>query len=364
MILAIANEFRIYTGRRDILSLTILCDNSLKGCEWVGELRSLDGHLVSCGFTLLPCPNKCCKDRKCMELLRKDLEKHLVEECPRRQYSCPHCQEVGEYQERTTTHLEECPMKEVPCPKRQCMLLIPRCDLSKHRLECPFEEVFCKYKSIGCEEKILRKDLERHERDTQQHLQVAIDTVHLQQSILAHLQAKCAPVTYKFTKYAHHKAANDRVYSPSFYTSRGGYRMCISVDANGTEEGTGTHISVYAYLEKGENDSLLPWPFTGKVTVELLNQLDDRKHHSRTIKFLSDRQSTQGVVDNERYTEGWGRSCYISHSDLGHNPAKNRQYLKDDCLYFRISVDARSSSKPWLIRKMMTNSVASFDYNE
>ena len=29
--------------------------------------------------------------------------------------------------------------------------------------------------------------------------------------------------------------------------------------------------------------------------------------------------------------------------------SKNRQYLKDNCLYFRISVDAMKSSKAWLI---------------
>ena len=287
-----------------------------------------------------------------MKFLRIVLEKHAREECPRRQYSCPHCQEVGEYQERTTTHLEECPMKEVPCPKRQCIRLIPRCDLSNHRLECPFEEVCCKYKIIGCKEKILRKDLEQHERDTQQHLQAAIDTVHQQQSTLAQLQAKKALVTYKFTEYAHYKAAYDTVYSPPFCTSRGGYKMRISVHVSGTSEAGGAHdhISVYAYLEKGENDNLLPWPFTGEVTVELLNQLDDRNHHSKTITFLPDRQSSQRVND-KRLSRGWGIPRYISHSDLGHDPAKNCQYLKDDCLYFRISVDAAGSTKPWLIQQ-------------
>ena len=337
-----------YTGKRDILSLAILCDNSLKGCEWVGELRSLDGHLASCGLALQPCPNRCKKAGKVVELLRKDLEKHLREVCPRRQYSCPHCQEVGEYQERTTTHLEECPMMAVPCPKRRCIRLIPRCDLSKHRLECPYEKVICKYRTIGCRKKVLRKDLNQHEKNIKQHLQVAIDTIHQQQSILAQLRAKRAPITYKFTHYAHHKAANDTFYSPAFYTSHGGYRMCISVDVNGSREVKGAYISVYTYLMKGENDNLLPWPFTGKIIIELLNQLDDNNHHSKSITFLPDRQYRQQVND-QRLTSDWGIPCYISHSDLGHNPAKNCQYLKDDCLYFRISVDAEGSAKPWLI---------------
>jgi hypothetical protein len=83
------------TGQRNILSLSILCDNSSNGCEWIGELCSLDKHLASCGFTLLPCPNKCLTSNKLVQLLRKDMERHTKEECPKRQYECPHCREAG-----------------------------------------------------------------------------------------------------------------------------------------------------------------------------------------------------------------------------------------------------------------------------
>ena len=94
-----------------------------------------------------------------VQLLRKDIGKRTKEECPRRQYECPHCKELGEYKERTTIHLEQCPMKEVPCPKRKCKTRIARCDLSKHRQECLFEKIPCKYAIIGCKEEVIRKDL-------------------------------------------------------------------------------------------------------------------------------------------------------------------------------------------------------------
>jgi TNF receptor-associated factor 4 len=126
--------------------------------------------------------------------------------------------------------------------------------------------------------------------------------------------------------------------------------MCIHVEANGCGDGENTHnISMFAYIMKGENDEYLPWPFTGKVTIELLNQLEDRNHHSRSIKFNSDGKASQRVVNEEKRGPGWGIAKYISHSDLGYNSAKNCQYLKDDSLHFKISVDAQSSSTPWLI---------------
>ena len=285
-------------------------------------------------------------------MLRKDLEKHTTKECPRRQYECPHCQEAGEYWERTTEHLDECPMVEVPCPKRRCETHLMRRDLLKHRKECLFEKVPCKFSIIGCEEEIERKDLAEHEGDTQQHLQLAVETVQQQQIKIGNMQAQYRemPMPYKFTNFNQHKTADDRIYSPAFYTSPKGYKMCISVNANGVGEGENTHVSVYVYFMKGENDDYLPWPFSGKVTVELLNQLEDKNHHSMSMRFTSDNNSSHQVVDKEISSLGWGWVKYISHSDLGHHRAKNRQYLKDDRLHFKIIVNAESSSfTPWLI---------------
>ena len=349
--------FHFIIGQRNILSLTVLCDNSSDRCEWVGKLRYLDNHLASCDYTRLPCPNECHTGKKVVQLCRKDLEKHTKEECPRRQYECPHCQEAGEFKERTTTHLKECPMKEVPCPKRRCNTRLPRRDLPKHRLKCLFEKVPCKFSLIGCNEEVLRKDLKQHEGDSQLHLQLAIEIVNQQQitirnqdNMLTQLKAREMPIKYKFTDYDHHKTADDTIHSPGFYTSPGGYKMCISVDASGKYgEDKGTYVSVYVYLMKGENDDHLPWPFTGRVTVELLNQLEDRNHYLKTIMFIPDEPSSQRVVKKEKSCSGWGHRRYISHSELGFHPAKNRQYLKNDCLYFRISVDAKRSSTPWLV---------------
>ena len=251
----------------------------------------------------------------------------------------------------TTKHLSKCTMLEVPCPKRRCKTRILRRDLPQHREECLFEKVSCKYSTIGCDKEVERKDLEEHEGDTGQHLQLALDTVHQQQITIRDMQAQSRkmPITYKLTNFNQHKTDDDIVYNPAFYTSPKGYKMCISVYANGDGDGEDTHVSVFAYLMKGENDDFLQWPFTGKVTLKLLNQLEDKNHHSKTAIFPSDRNSSKRVVNEERSDFGWGWSKYISHSDLDHNTTKNCQYLKDDRLFFKISVIAESSPTPWLI---------------
>ena len=242
-------------------------------------------------------------------------------------------------------------MVKVACPNRGCKTYSIRSDLPNHRKECPFEKVPCKYSTIGCTEVVERKDLKEHERDSQRHLQLAVDTVHQLQTKVGNMQAQSReiPVLYKFISFNQHKTLRDTIYSPAFYTSPTGYKMCIGVYANGNGGGKDTHISVFTFLMKGENDDYLPWPFTGKVTVELLNQLEDKNHHSLSIRFNSDSDTNQRVVDKERSGTGWGWQKYISHSDLGQNTGKNSQYLKDDRLHFKISVDAKSSSTPWLI---------------
>lgn len=345
----------------------------------MGELRSLDEHLASCGLAILPCPNEChTEGDKIVGLFRKDVEKHTKEECPRRQFECPHCHEAGEYQERTTEHLKECPQVKIPCPNHGCQIHVERCNLSKHHKECLFEKVSCKYTDIGCKEKVLRKDLEKHEKDCLQHFQPLINTVCQQQhtirklenttteqqikiceleSKVAHLHVQLSQLSrqvpmkymYKFKHYQEHKDKNEVVYSPPFYTSPGGYMMCICIIANGTGNARG-YVSVGAYCMKGMNDDHLPWPFTGTVTVELLNQSDNKHHHSVNISITiaPDDQISQEVKEKAS-NSGLGLTfpCYISHAAIDDKIQKPR-YLINDCLYFRISVETSKSSKTWL----------------
>ena len=155
--------------------MKIKCDNSDNGCEWIGKLRTVDEHLNACDYTFLSCPNECSGGDK---ILRKNMEKQKMEECPRRQYACPHCEESGEYEERTTTHLEKCPLMKIPCSNDGCSCLVVRCKLTSHRDEhCEFEIVPCKYAKIGCIVEIPHRDLKNHEEDRQQHLEFAIDAM-------------------------------------------------------------------------------------------------------------------------------------------------------------------------------------------
>jgi len=106
---------------------------------------------------------------------------------------------------------------------------------------------------------------------------------------------------------------------------------------------------VFVYLMRGKNDNNLSWPFRGEVTVTLLNQLEDKNHITARMRYSEDMddESNRRVVDRDR-SEGYGLNRFIAHDRLGYSATKNRQLLKDDCLYFRISTKTSNPVKPWL----------------
>ena len=256
--------------------------------------------------------------------------------------------------------------------------------------DCEYTEVSCKYANIGCEVKLKRKDMRAHEEDDKIHLHLALDAVaelkdknvqlqdtslHLQEKLqdtnlqlrdnISQLQDTIGKLeyglqlanykiqfsskekkkkkeqeinimTFKLTD-CYHKVENDEEFkSPSFYTSPEGYHMSVIVYANGNGRGRGTHVSVFVYIVEGKNDSKLKWPFIGNVKIELLNQLEDDSHHIKTVAFKV-----------AQVGSSVGYCWFIPHSKLNHNPSNNTQYLKDDTLYFRVSVEV-PDHKPWL----------------
>jgi len=284
------------------------------------------------------------------------MDNHLKNMCPNRQYQCPHCKDIGRHCEITTIHRVICPKLEICCPNAQCNASVLCCELSDHRKKCLFEKVCCKYAEIGCEKKPLRKDLQQHENDYMLHLQLAVETVNQQQKemkamkeeqdVIVHTQP--SPCVFKMPKFNQHKKSQDTWHSPPFYIHPGSYKMCISVHANGND-GKGTHISVFACLMRGKNDDNLSWPFTGEVTITLLNQLEDKNHHTIAVKFPEDVaiKANERVVNSDR-GGGYGCPTFIRCNQLGYDAEQNCQYLKDDCLYFQIAVEASDPLKPWL----------------
>ena len=145
------------------------------------------------------------------------------------------------------------------------------------------------------------------------------------------------------TEYSKHKRNDDVWYSPPFYTGPGGYKMCLRVDANGNDDGAGTHVSVFVYLMRGEHDDKLTWPFRGAITIQLVNQNRDQDHVKYNVVFddrAAARKAVSGrVTEGEKAESGWGTDKFISHTKL----ESTKHYIKNDCIKFRVTAVVHSA---------------------
>ena len=76
-------------------------------------------------------------------------------------------------------------------------------------------------------------------------------------------------------------------WSPPFYTCARGYRMCLKVSPVACP-GKGTHVSLFAYLMKGDYNDELNWPFTADVVVDILNWKREHTHRRVVFKINED----------------------------------------------------------------------------
>ena len=292
--------------------------------------------MATCKFTLLPCPKECKDDSdKVKQFMRMDLDKHLKKHCPNRDYSCKHCGEKGTHAS-IQVHDKTCEKKKVTCPKDGCSEKMQRLYVPSHVvMKCKHTIIPCKYVNIGCETELKRQDMAAHEQDDTVHLHMALETINTLQNQCTYGQ----PIKFKLTNFEVKKEKNEGAQSPSYYISPNGYNTALRVYANGRSDREGTHVSVFVTIVKGNYDAQLKWPFIGIFTIILLNQLEDKNHHQMTL--------TLTAADNLKVGGDWGLSQFIPHSALDYDAVKNTQYLKDDTLYFRMSVEP-ADHKPWL----------------
>ena len=147
------------------------------------------------------------------------------------------------------------------------------------------------------------------------------------------------PFIINVTNFTDYKKLNAKYYSAPFYSSSNGYKMQVRIYANGNGKGKGTHVSVYVYLMKGTNDNQLKWPFTGDISIHLLNWREDNGHVKKIIPFNDNTplEYRFKVIEGERARDGgFGHANFIPHSELYYNPSNNTEYISSDTLCFLI----------------------------
>ena len=101
-------------------------------CMWTGKLHDARQHFDECVYAGVRCAFGCGAI-----VLRKDMHEHEASTCPER--------------------------REVECTNVGCTALMTESMLAAHKTnDCPYEKVDCPFRTVGCNEHLLRKDVKNH----------------------------------------------------------------------------------------------------------------------------------------------------------------------------------------------------------
>ena len=281
--------------QRSLNQLQVRCTYQDIGCDWTGELGELEKHLLAgcsipCEFSYAGCM---------VRMSRTDTVTHMKEE------QTHHIQLLAKKVKEQSRQIEE-QNRQIEEQSRQLEEKNRQLEERNRQIEeqsRQIEELSMKLQRKGKEE--------NKQAFTSEPLLLTMNTFE-------------------------HRKKNDRDwYSEPFYIHPWGYKMCVQVYANGSGKAKGTHLSLFTRIMKGKYDDELSWPFQGKITVELLNQIADENHHMYDYSYDKDCDYGCRVTIGEK-NYGWGCSRFISHSELEQDSDSMVQYLKDDCLKFRL----------------------------
>ena len=122
------------------------------------------------------------------------------------------------------------------------------------------------------------------------------------------------------------------IYSPPFFTSQYGYKLCGRVFLMGDGVGKGTHISLFLTIMKGLYDAVLPWPFKEKITFQLINQ-NDPVNKSIVEAFRPDPSSSSFKRPTAERNIGAGCPLFAKIQTI-EDPKQG--FVKDDTLHLKI----------------------------
>ena len=135
------------------------------------------------------------------------------------------------------------------------------------------------------------------------------------------------------------------LYSSYFFTSRAGYKLCARLYLNGDGMGKGKYLSIFIVVMKGDNDSLLQWPFRHKVEFMLLDQ-GINKAEGESVKlhfkdaFFPDPKCNSFWKPSVDMNIASGCPKFVLLTDLEseHNLPR---YIQDDTMFIQINVTER-----------------------
>uniref|UniRef100_A0A7N8WYG7 TNF receptor-associated factor n=1 Tax=Mastacembelus armatus TaxID=205130 RepID=A0A7N8WYG7_9TELE len=381
-------------ARREVEALAAVCPN--EGCTWTGTIKEFEAsHEGSCDFMIILCPSckelmraneqERHNERECPErtlnckyckepFLLKNIKAH-DEICPKYPMICEGCAKKKIPREKLsgvgavpvqgacapTLSTSFTPLPSTVGAALELQLQSEKAKVAELSRRCQELELkVSTFENIVC---VLNREMERscatmeaynrQHRLDQDKIEILNNkvrqlerTVSLRDLSIVEMEGKMremSAATYDgifvwkisdFTKKRQDAVAGraPAMFSPAFYTSKYGYKMCLRIYLNGDGTGRGTHLSLFFVVMRGHCDALLKWPFNQKVTLMLLDQ-NNKEHIIDAFRPDISSSSFQRPVSDMNIASGCPLFCSLSKLD-----SKN-SYIRDDTIFIKAIVD-------------------------
>ena len=74
------------------------------------------------------------------------------------------------------------------------------------------------------------------------------------------------------------------IFSPAIYTDSYEYKFGIRIYLNGVDNVRGRYVAIFVHLMEGEHDDILLWPFTGTITLSILDRSGAKNDISQIVQ--------------------------------------------------------------------------------
>ena len=139
---------------------------------------------------------------------------------------------------------------------------------------------------------------------------------------------------YFFTLAAARSNSQTSIYSPAFYSSPFGYKICLRLYLNGDGNAQGTHMSLFIVIMRSEFDAILKYPFDFKVIFCLFDQTNQKQHIIDA--FIPDAKSNSFQRPHSDMNVGGGITKF---APLKLFERDNNPYIRDDTMFIKAMID-------------------------
>ncbi|CAF2919744.1 unnamed protein product [Rotaria sp. Silwood2] len=133
------------------------------------------------------------------------------------------------------------------------------------------------------------------------------------------------------------------IYSPLFYSSPVGYKMCVRLYLNGDGNARRTHMSLFFVLIRSPNDAILQYPFNYKVTFCLYDQTPAQRHIINSFQPDIRSSSFQRPRSDMNIASGIPKFFPLEMIQPEGNP-----YVRDGTMFIKIMIDFGNIPNPLL----------------